>query len=154
MAARRLAVAVFPTPFGPTIAKVEIGRFARTLGTLLASAVPLINAVRIVQEVVTSDIISEGISKIADGAKRGLGVARPMREAGVFPPLATHLVEVGEETGRLDAMLLQLADIYNLLNNNVTLAFNPTFIPNEPGWQSPSTYMNPRVFRLNAEYAW
>jgi outer membrane receptor protein involved in Fe transport len=46
------------------------------------------------------------------------------------------------------------ADIYNLLNNNVTLAFNPTFIPNEPGWQSPSTYMNPRVFRLNAEYAW
>ena len=46
------------------------------------------------------------------------------------------------------------ADIYNLLNNNVTLAFNPTFMPNAPGWQSPTTYMNPRVFRLNAEYAW
>jgi outer membrane receptor protein involved in Fe transport len=46
------------------------------------------------------------------------------------------------------------ADIYNLLNNNVTLAFNPTFVPNAPGWQSPTTYMNPRVFRLNAEFAW
>ena len=45
-------------------------------------------------------------------------------------------------------------DMYNLLNNNVTLAFNPTFVPNTPGWQSPTTYMNPRVFRLNAEYAW
>jgi hypothetical protein len=45
-------------------------------------------------------------------------------------------------------------DIYNLLNNNVTLGFNPTFVPNAPGWQSPSTYMNPRVFRLNAEFVW
>ena len=45
-------------------------------------------------------------------------------------------------------------DIYNLLNNNVTLAFNPTFVPNTPGWQSPTTYMNPRVFRLNAEFVW
>jgi len=45
-------------------------------------------------------------------------------------------------------------DMYNLLNNNVTLGFNPTFVPNAPGWQSPSSYMNPRVFRLNAEYAW
>jgi general secretion pathway protein F len=98
---------------GVTLLKIEIGRFARTLGTLLASAVPLINAVRIVQDIATNQIVSEAISKIADGAKRGLGVARPMQDAGVFPPLAIHLVEVGEETGRLDAMLLQLADIYD-----------------------------------------
>jgi hypothetical protein len=45
-------------------------------------------------------------------------------------------------------------DIYNLANNNVTLAFNPTFVPNTPGWQSPTSYMNPRVFRVNAEFAW
>jgi hypothetical protein len=45
------------------------------------------------------------------------------------------------------------ADIYNLANNNVTLAFNPTFVPNASGWQSPTSYMNPRVFRLNAEFA-
>ena len=45
-------------------------------------------------------------------------------------------------------------DMYNLMNNNVTLLFNPTFVPNTPGWQSPQQYMNPRVFRLNAEFAW
>jgi len=45
-------------------------------------------------------------------------------------------------------------DMYNLLNNNVTLLFNGTFVPNTPGWQSPQQYMNPRVFRLNAEFAW
>jgi general secretion pathway protein F len=97
---------------GPTLIKIEVGRFARTLGTLTASAVPLIASVRIVEQVVRNQIVAEAISKIADGAKRGEGVAKPMREAGVFPDLAIHLVEVGEETGRLDAMLLQVADTY------------------------------------------
>jgi len=46
------------------------------------------------------------------------------------------------------------ADFYNLLNNNVTLGFSGTFVPNVAGWQSPTTYMNPRVLRLNAEFAW
>src|SRR5262249_23783886 len=94
---------------GPTLLKIEVARFAKTLGTLIASAVPLIAAVRIVQDIARNQLIAEGISRIADGAKRGEGVAKPMREAGVFPPPAVHLVEVGEETGRLDAMLLQVA---------------------------------------------
>ena len=98
---------------GPTLVKIEMARFARTLGTLLASAVPLISGVRIVQEVVGNRVLSEAISKIADGAKRGEGVSRPMRETGVFPGLAVHLVGVGEETGQLDSMLLQLADVYD-----------------------------------------
>jgi general secretion pathway protein F len=97
---------------GTTVLKMEMARFARTLGTLLASAVPLIAGVRIVQDIANNRIVAEGISKIADGAKRGEGVSRPMREAGVFPGLAIHLVEVGEETGRLDTMLLQVADVY------------------------------------------
>ena len=46
------------------------------------------------------------------------------------------------------------ADFYNVANNNVTIAFNPTFVPNVAGWQSPTTYMNPRVVRLNAEFSW
>jgi general secretion pathway protein F len=97
---------------GPAVLKMEMARFARTLGTLLASAVPLIAGVRIVQDIANNKIVAEGISKIAEGAKRGEGVSRPMREAGVFPGLAIHLVEVGEETGRLDSMLLQVADVY------------------------------------------
>jgi len=117
---------------GSTILKVQIGRLARTLGTLIASAVPLIQAVRIVQEIATNQIVSEAISKIADGAKRGLGVSKPMQEAGVFPDLAVHLVEVGEETGRLDAMLLQLGDIYDkdvrTSVRSLTSVFEPAII--------------------------
>ncbi len=97
---------------GTTILKMEMARFARTLGTLIASAVPLIAGVRIVQDIANNKIVAEGISRIAEGAKRGEGVSRPMRDAGVFPGLAIHLVEVGEETGRLDVMLLQVADVY------------------------------------------
>ena len=97
---------------GTTILKMEMARFARTLGTLIASAVPLIAGVRIVQDIASNKIVAEGISRIAEGAKRGEGVSRPMRDAGVFPGLAVHLVEVGEETGRLDVMLLQVADVY------------------------------------------
>jgi type II secretory pathway component PulF len=97
---------------GATVLKIEVARFARTLGTLTSSAVPLISGVRIVHDIARNQLVAEGISKIAAGAKRGEGVARPMREAGVFPGLAIHLVEVGEETGRLDTMLLQVADVY------------------------------------------
>jgi general secretion pathway protein F len=97
---------------GPTILKMEIARFARTLGTLMASAVPLIGAVRIVQDIIHNQVVAEAVAKIAVGAKRGEGVSKPMRDAGVFPGLAVHLVEVGEETGRLDSMLLQIADVY------------------------------------------
>src|SRR5438552_16804161 len=85
---------------------------ARTLGTLIASAVPLIAGGRIVQDIASNKIVAEGISRIAEGAKRGESVSRPMRDAGVFPGLAVHLVEVGEEIGRLDVMLLQVADVY------------------------------------------
>jgi general secretion pathway protein F len=106
-------VIILKTPLlGPTLLKIEVSRFARTLGTLIGSAVPLIAGVRIVQNIANNQILAEAISKIADGAKRGEGVATPMREAGVFPGLAVHLVGVGEETGRLDTMLLKLADVY------------------------------------------
>jgi len=117
---------------GNTILKMEMARFARTLGTLIASAVPLIAGVRIVQDIANNKIVAEGISRIADGAKRGEGVSRPMREAGVFPGLAIHLVEVGEETGRLDLMLLQVADVYEkdvkTSIKTLTAVFEPAII--------------------------
>ena len=114
---------------GPTLLKIEVGRFARTLGTLISSAVPLIAGVRIVQDIARNQIVSEGIAKIATGAKRGEGVAKPMREAGVFPGLAVHLVEVGEETGRLDSMLLQVADAFEKDVKNSVKALTSVFEP-------------------------
>jgi len=114
---------------GPTVLKLEVARFARTLGTLTASAVPLIAGVRIVQDIARNQLVAEGIGKIAAGAKRGEGVAKPMRDAHVFPGLAVHLVEVGEETGRLDKMLLQIADVYEKDVRNSVKALTSVFEP-------------------------
>ena len=114
---------------GPTLLKIEIARFSRTLGTLLASSVPLIVAVRIVEGIARNQNLASSIAKIADGAKRGEGVSRPMQEAGVFPGLAIHLVAVGEETGRLDTMLLQVADVYDKEVKSAVKALTAVFEP-------------------------
>lgn len=114
---------------GPTVLKIEVARFARTLGTLIASAVPLIVGVRIVENIAHNQIVAEGIAKIAAGAKRGEGVAKPMRDSAVFPGLAVHLVEVGEETGRLDSMLLQIADVYEKDVRSSVKALTSVFEP-------------------------
>jgi general secretion pathway protein F len=90
--------------------KLEIGRFARTLGTMLRSGVPLVGALAVVGEMMSNQIIARAIERLSDGVKRGTGIAAPMAESGVFPPLAVHMVRVGEETGRLEDMLLKVAD--------------------------------------------
>jgi general secretion pathway protein F len=90
--------------------KLEIGRFARTLGTMLRSGVPLVGALAVVGEMMSNQIIARAIERLSDGVKRGTGIAAPMAESGVFPPLAVHMVRVGEETGRLEDMLLKVGD--------------------------------------------
>jgi len=91
---------------------VEVARFNRTLGTLLQSAVPLVNALSLVKEVINNQIIAATIEPIKNGVKKGDGLVAPMKKAGVFPPLSLHLLEVGEETGNLPGMLLQAADVF------------------------------------------
>jgi general secretion pathway protein F len=68
----------------------------------------------IVREIIGNQSIAKMIEPIRSGIKRGEGIAQPMRQSGVFPPLAMHLVEVGEESGRLDDMLIQVADTYDV----------------------------------------
>lgn len=98
---------------GEILKKVEMARISRTLGTLVHNAVPLVQALGIVREISGNRVIAQAIRTVAEGVKRGEGVAGPMRQSGVFPPLAVHLIEVGEETGRLDTMLLRLAEVYD-----------------------------------------
>jgi general secretion pathway protein F len=98
---------------GVVIQKIEVARFARTLGTLLHSGVPLLQAMTIVREIVSNQGIATMIEPIRQGIKKGEGISQPMKQSGVFPPLAMHLVEVGEESGKLDAMLIQVADVYD-----------------------------------------
>ena len=99
--------------FGSVVLRMEVSRFSRTLGTLLKSAVPLIQSISIVKEVVGNQAIASSMEAIKSGVKKGDGLARPIREAAIFPDFALHLLAVGEETGRLDTMLLQIADTYD-----------------------------------------
>ena len=98
---------------GPAMLKAETARFARSMATLVANTVPLVQSIAISAATLNNRTISNALAGVAMGVKRGEGIAAPMRKAGVFPPLAAHLLTVGEETGRLDSMFARMADIYD-----------------------------------------
>jgi len=98
---------------GEVLRKIEVARISKTLGTLVRNSVPLVHSLNIVKEISSNQVVSRSISGIAEGVKKGEGIAGPMEKSGVFPPLAIHLIQVGEETGRLDSMLLELAKVYD-----------------------------------------
>jgi general secretion pathway protein F len=98
---------------GDLFSKVEMARFSRTLGTLLANGVTLVAALNIVRETMANSWLAEAIGSVARELKEGRGLGRPMMETGRFPMLAVHMILVGEETGRLDDMLMQVAETYD-----------------------------------------
>ena len=99
--------------FGDFIAKVETARLSRTLGTLLGNGVSLLNALTIVRETLTNQVLATALGEVAEHVKTGRGLAEPLLEAGNFPKLAVQMIRVGEETGQLQEMLLQVADTYD-----------------------------------------
>ncbi len=98
---------------GELVLRVEVARFSRTLGTLLGNGVPLLTALSIVKETVGNQVLAGAIGTVAARTKEGEGLAQPLMDTEVFPKLAVHMVRVGEETGRLEEMLLQVADTYD-----------------------------------------
>jgi general secretion pathway protein F len=98
---------------GDLFAKVEMARFARTLGTLLANGVTLVAALNIVRDTMGNSWLAEATAGVGRELKEGRGLGRPMMETGRFPMLAVHMILVGEETGRLDQMLMQVAQTYD-----------------------------------------
>ncbi len=97
---------------GDVIVKLEIARFCRTLGTLLKSGVPLLQALINSRDVTTNLVISEALEKIMKEAKEGKGIAVPLANTGIFPPLALSMIKVGEETGQMEDMLIKVAVTY------------------------------------------
>jgi general secretion pathway protein F len=97
---------------GDLIKKVEIARFSRTLGTLLQSGVPILPALNLVKEISQNLAISRSIAHIHDRLREGKGISKSLEETNVFPPLAVHMISVGEETGKLDEMLTKVAETY------------------------------------------
>lgn len=98
---------------GGLVTKVAVARFARTLGTLLTSGVPILQALRITKETISNEVIQNAIEKVHDSIKEGETIAAPLDESKVFPPMVVNMIDVGEETGSLDAMLTKVADIYD-----------------------------------------
>jgi general secretion pathway protein F len=98
---------------GDLFSRVEMARFSRTLGTLLSNGVTLVAALNIVRETMGNAYLAEAIGNVARELKEGRGLGRPMMETGRFPMLAVHMILVGEETGRLDDMLMQVAETYD-----------------------------------------
>jgi type II secretion system protein F len=97
---------------GPLTLKIETARFARTLGTMLKSGVPVLGAMAVVGDMMSNQAVGGAVARLADGVKRGGTIAAGMQEHTAFPSLAIHMVRVGEETGRLEEMLLKVADTF------------------------------------------
>ncbi len=102
---------------GDLIRKREVARFARTLGTLLKSGVPLLQALEVVEAVVSNQVISSALKEVRSGVREGQGISGPLGRSGAFPTLALQMVSVGEETGRLDEMLMRTAEYYEKETN-------------------------------------
>lgn len=98
---------------GDLVRKLQVARFARTLGTMLKGGVPLIQALEIVRAVVANVVIGRALAVVQREVSEGKGLSGPLEKAKVFPPLALQMVGVGEETGRLDDMLLVVSDHYD-----------------------------------------
>jgi type IV pilus assembly protein PilC len=106
---------------GKLFRKLALSRLARTLGTLLGSGVPILQALNIVKETTGNIVIGRMISRVHDNVKEGGTLAEPLKESGIFPAMVGGMVEVGEETGALPDMLLKIADTCDEeLDNSVT----------------------------------
>ena len=99
--------------FGDLIRKSSISRFSRTLGTLVTSGVPILQALNITKETAGNVVIAEAVVKVHDAVKEGESVVQPLEASGVFPPMVISMVDVGEETGQLPEMLLKIAEVYD-----------------------------------------
>jgi general secretion pathway protein F len=97
---------------GALALKIETARFARTLGTMLKSGVPVLGAMVVVGDMMSNQAVGRAVARVAEGVKRGGTIAAGMQEHTAFPALAVHMVRVGEETGRLEEMLLKVADTF------------------------------------------
>ena len=114
---------------GPVISKVAISRFTRTLGTLVSSGVPILQALTIVRETAGNVIIANAVNKVHESVKEGETITAPLEGSGVFPPMVVSMVDVGEQTGALPEMLLRIADDYDEQVDNAVAAMTSLLEP-------------------------
>jgi len=115
--------------FGDIQRKSAVSRFARTLGTLVTSGVPILQALNITRDTAGNVIISDAISKVHEAVKEGESIVTPLSSSGVFPNMVISMVDVGEETGQLPEMLLKVADVYDDEVDNAVTALTSILEP-------------------------
>ena len=117
---------------GSLIRKTSVSRFSRTLGTLVTSGVPILQALNITRETAGNAVIANAISQVHDSVKEGESIVLPLETSGAFPPMVISMIDVGEETGQLPEMLLKVAEVYDdEVDNSVaalTAALEPIMI--------------------------
>ncbi len=99
--------------FGVLLKKVAISKFTRTLSTLVKSGVPILSALEIVARTSGNVVVEQAINNVADSVREGESIYRPMEKSGIFPPIVTRMVAVGEKSGELETMLTKIADFYD-----------------------------------------
>ncbi len=115
--------------FGEIQRKSAVSRFSRTLGTLVTSGVPILQALNITKETAGNVVISEAISKVHESVKEGESIVQPLQASKVFPSMVISMVDVGEETGQLPEMLLKIADVYDDEVDNAVTALTSVLEP-------------------------
>lgn len=115
--------------FGDIQRKSAVSRFARTLGTLVTSGVPILQALNITRDTAGNVIISNAIAKVHEAVKEGESIVTPLSSSGVFPNMLISMVDVGEETGQLPEMLLKIADVYDDEVDNAVTALTSILEP-------------------------
>jgi general secretion pathway protein F len=114
---------------GDALRKAETARFARAMATLVSNTVPLVQSIQIAAGTMANQRIAKSLESVAQGVKRGEGISAPLRRSGQFPSLASHLLSVGEETGKLDEMFTRMADIYEADTRDAIKRFTSLFEP-------------------------
>jgi type IV pilus assembly protein PilC len=114
---------------GPVVSKVAISRFTRTLGTLVSSGVPILQALTIVKETSGNVIIGEAVGAVHESVKEGETITAPLEASNVFPPMVISMVDVGEQTGALPEMLMKIADNYDDEVDNAVSAMTSLLEP-------------------------
>ena len=114
---------------GPLVKKVAIARFSRTLGTLISSGVPILQALNIVKETAGNVHLTIAIEKVYDAVKEGETIVKPLEASGIFPPMVVSMIDIGEETGALPEMLVKVADVYEEEVDNAVSALTSLLEP-------------------------
>jgi type IV pilus assembly protein PilC len=115
--------------FGDLNRKTAISRFSRTLGTLVSSGVPILQALNITRETAGNMVIARAISQVHDSVKEGESIVQPLEASRAFPPMVISMIDVGEETGKLPDMLLKIADVYDDEVDNAVAALTSMLEP-------------------------